>query len=243
MAAAMSLAAQGPADVKGNPVNHNAAETRVGPDTIYPDVTTNPGATNPDVTQANIGDNICNKNWKTTSIRPPASYTTKAEDQTAPRIRCHRPPDQDPTRSSEVRRSQMQTHTDNTRCYEEDHIVSLQNGGAPSDERNLYPEAYNTRGQEGQRRSARKDKVENFIHNGICLDIPNAKLQAGAKPTKSMTLEEGQRILAIDWYACYRSMVAKKDCVHAQLSDFREPDWLRQDVRPIPKEAGSCVAF
>ena len=35
---------------------------------------------------------------------------------------------------------------------------------------------------------------------------------SGPKPSKRLTLEEGQRILAIDWYYCYQSLAAGEDC-------------------------------
>src|SRR5689334_17278167 len=53
----------------------SANPTHAGPPDIYPDPTRTPGATNPDITQANIGTNICNPNWSTKTIRPPVSYT------------------------------------------------------------------------------------------------------------------------------------------------------------------------
>src|SRR5882672_749209 len=34
-----------------------------------------PGATNPNITPANINNNICKKGWSTKSIRPKTSYT------------------------------------------------------------------------------------------------------------------------------------------------------------------------
>src|SRR5437762_1182740 len=34
-----------------------------------------PGAKNPNITQANIKNNICKKGWSTKSIRPTTSYT------------------------------------------------------------------------------------------------------------------------------------------------------------------------
>jgi hypothetical protein len=36
---------------------------RLGPPEIYPDPTRTPGAANPQVTQRNIQDNICNRQW------------------------------------------------------------------------------------------------------------------------------------------------------------------------------------
>jgi hypothetical protein len=47
-----------------------------------------------------------------------------------------------------------------TGAYEEDHLISLEIGGAPSAEANLWPEPYN--GPEGARV---KDVVENKLHS------------------------------------------------------------------------------
>jgi hypothetical protein len=49
----------------------------IGPAEIYPDPVMTPGAANPDVTQGNIQDNICNRQWSTKLVRPPAEYTRK----------------------------------------------------------------------------------------------------------------------------------------------------------------------
>jgi hypothetical protein len=57
------------------------AGPRVGPSSLYPDPTLTPGATNPDITQATIAATICNPNWSTKTIRPPASYTNNLKQQ------------------------------------------------------------------------------------------------------------------------------------------------------------------
>jgi hypothetical protein len=57
-----------------------------------------------------------------------------------------------------------------------------------------------------------KDAVENYVHNGIRSDVPNAKWSSGPKPSKALTLQEGQNILKGDWFACYQKMKAGKDC-------------------------------
>lgn len=48
---------------------------RIGPADIYPDPVRTPGAANPQITQENIRGNICNRQWSTKLIRPPAGYT------------------------------------------------------------------------------------------------------------------------------------------------------------------------
>jgi len=138
------------------------ANVRVGPTWAYPDARRTPGFANPNITQANIGENICNPEWSTASIRPPLSYTTK------------------------LKRQQMQqwgipgTSAD----YEEDHFISLELGGSPTDPRNLWPEPY------GPKPGAReKDAVENYLHKQVC---------SGA-----MTLAQAQRAITTDWYKVY----------------------------------------
>jgi hypothetical protein len=51
--------------------------SRIGPAEIYSDSSMTPGAANPDVTQHNIQDTICSRQWSTKLIRPPSVYTSK----------------------------------------------------------------------------------------------------------------------------------------------------------------------
>jgi hypothetical protein len=50
-----------------------------------------------------------------------------------------------------------------TKDYEEDHLISLELGGHPTSEKNLWPEAYKPK--PGARE---KDRVENFLHDEVC---------------------------------------------------------------------------
>src|SRR5437660_7447025 len=59
----------------------SAQPHRAGPSYLYPDPATTPGVVNPDITQGNIGETICNPNWSTKSIRPPVSYTNHLKVQ------------------------------------------------------------------------------------------------------------------------------------------------------------------
>ena len=96
-------------------------------------------------------------------------------------------------------------------CYEEDHLISLENGGDPRDPRTLWPEPYNTK-VSGQTMGVRqKDAVENYIRNAICFNVPGHKSHATAAHA-SMTLKRGQEILATDWYACYVTVKSGQDC-------------------------------
>jgi hypothetical protein len=117
------------------------ASSHPGPETIYPNPNRTPGATNPDITQQNIGETICNPNWSTKMIRPPSSYTSRLKRQ--------------------------QIHDWNLadadgRDYEEDHFIPLELGGHPSDPKNLWPESYDEPG------ARQKDKVENQLHREVC---------------------------------------------------------------------------
>jgi hypothetical protein len=50
-------------------------QARVGPQDIYPNSSLTPGATDPDISQDNIQDTICNSQSSTRSIRPSVHYT------------------------------------------------------------------------------------------------------------------------------------------------------------------------
>ena len=47
-----------------------ATVARVGPSYLYPDPKLTPGLVNPDITQANIAQTICNPQWSTKTIGP-----------------------------------------------------------------------------------------------------------------------------------------------------------------------------
>jgi hypothetical protein len=156
---------------------------RVGPSYLYPDPTQTPGAVNPNITQANIHATICNSQWSTKSIRPPVSYTDdlKKKQLADPRYKDKTP-----------------GH------YEEDHLISLELGGHPMDPKNLWPEMWGTPDQPLTSKgpfpphlvgAKAKDAVENQLHKGIC---------AG-----TLTLQDAQHIIAIDWFKYYRDHVMK----------------------------------
>src|SRR5579863_5431628 len=66
---------QFPSAEKKSPATAESVPAHVGPPDIYPDPARTPGAVNPDITQENIRETICNPRWSTKSIRPDASYT------------------------------------------------------------------------------------------------------------------------------------------------------------------------
>ena len=128
-----------------HPPPSRSREPRIGPRDIYPDPIRTPGATNPDITQDDIQETICNPAWSTRSIRPPARYT------------------------NELKIEQLRRYGDSStdpRDYEEDHLIPLEVGGNPTDPKNLWPEPYQSSIPDGGARS--KDKVENYLHKQVC---------------------------------------------------------------------------
>jgi len=104
---------------------------------ILADPVRTPGVLNPDVTQANIRATICKHGW-TDTIRPPTSYTNALK---AKQMRLYREPGSLPD-------------------YQEDHLISLELGGDPTDPRNLWPEPYP--------RAADVDQIENQLNAEVC---------------------------------------------------------------------------
>lgn len=82
-----------------------------------PDPRCTPGALNPAVTQATIGQTICTSGW-TSTVRPPESVT-EAEKQAS---------------------LAAYGDTGPLSAYEYDHFIPLELGGAVNDPRNLWPE-------------------------------------------------------------------------------------------------------
>jgi hypothetical protein len=112
-----------------------------------PKPTLTPGVTNPAVTQANIRTTICTSGW-TAKVRPPESYTEA------------------------LKRNQIVAYgyaDKKLGDYEEDHLISLEIGGAPRDPKNLWPEPYSVKLADGRAVGARvKDLVENRLHDRVC---------------------------------------------------------------------------
>jgi hypothetical protein len=131
-----------------------------------------PGATNPAVTQASIGTTICVSGW-TATIRPLSSYTTA------------------------LKRTQIVAYgyaDANLADYEEDHLISLELGGAPRDPANLWPEPYTVSLPDGTPVGARvKDRLENTLKRLVC--------------ARSMTLAKAQALIRGDWIAAWRTYV------------------------------------
>ncbi|MBA3733741.1 MAG: hypothetical protein H0W90_00865 [Actinobacteria bacterium] len=108
-----------------------------------------PGVLNPDVTQATIDTTICVHGW-TKTIRPPTSYTNG------------------------LKQKQMREYRvgGSLSDYQEDHLISLELGGHPTDPRNLWPEPYP--------RASAVDTIENDLNSKVCsgsLTLESAQLK------------------------------------------------------------------
>ena len=121
---------------------------------LLPDATCTPGVASPNVTQANLSQTICVRGY-TKTVRPPVSYTDKLKAQ------------------------QMLAYgyTDSLHLHEEDHLISLELGGDPSDPKNLWPEPGLSPNP--------KDKVENALHAAVC--------------SGRISLKDAQDRIATDW--------------------------------------------
>jgi hypothetical protein len=115
----------------------------------HADVARTPGVLNPDVTQGNINSTICLHGW-TKTIRPPTSYTNA------------------------LKQKQMREYGigGSPSDYQEDHLISLELGGHPTDPRNLWPEPYP--------RASEVDSIENDLNARVCsgdLSLESAQLR------------------------------------------------------------------
>ena len=127
-----------------------------------------PGALNPAVTQATIGSTICVSGW-TATIRPSESFT-------------------DALKVKQI--GQYGYGDTSTSDYEEDHLISLELGGAPADARNLWPEPYTDSLSDGRPTGARtKDTFETKLKTEVC---------AG-----TITLAQGQADIGDHWVHAY----------------------------------------
>jgi hypothetical protein len=192
-----------------------AQHSRIGPANIYPNPARTPGAANPQVTQGNIQDNICNPQWSTKLIRPPSEYTSRLKRKQLREYRdtVHQMRAELINSSAgKVDTTRCVAHSDNTACYEEDHLIPLEDGGDPTDPRNLWPEPYNTHVGGTIMGARQKDVVEAFVHDEICHVIPDSKKSSYIPTTTSVTLRRGQEILLGDWYACYESIKKGEPC-------------------------------
>ncbi|HEY3921973.1 MAG TPA: hypothetical protein VGL76_07645 [Gaiellaceae bacterium] len=104
---------------------------------VLADPVRTPGVLNPAVTQATIRSTICVHGW-TATVRPPTSYTNGLKQQQMPEY----------------------GETGSLSAFQEDHLISLELGGSPTDPRNLWPEPYP--------RAGNVDKIENELNSKVC---------------------------------------------------------------------------
>ena len=104
---------------------------------VVADPVRTPGVLNADVTQATVASTICSRGW-TRTIRPPVEYTNA------------------------LKRKQMREYGERgpPSAYQEDHLISLELGGDPTDPRNLWPEPYPRAGE--------VDQIENELNAEVC---------------------------------------------------------------------------
>jgi hypothetical protein len=107
-----------------------------------------PGVLNPDVRQETIAGTICVRGW-TRTVRPPTEYTSDLK----------------------LRQLREYGFAGGPGDYQEDHLISLELGGHPTDPRNLWPEP--------RPRAEHVDRIENELNRLVC---------SGA-----ITLAEGQQ--------------------------------------------------
>jgi hypothetical protein len=123
--------------------NAHAREVRVRASWIR-----TPGVANPDVRQETIGQTICVRGW-THTVRPQTEYTNNLKARQMREYRLGGTPAD----------------------YQEDHLISLELGGHPTDPRNLWPEP--------RPHAEEVDRIENELNRKIC--------------SGEITLDEGRR--------------------------------------------------
>ncbi len=134
---------------------------------VVPDPSVTPGATNPVVTQGNIASTICVSGW-TAKIRPSAHYT-------------------DALKRKQLAAGPYAASVD-PRSVEEDHLISLEIGGNPTDPKNLWPEPW-----DGSQGAHAKDGLENALKKLVC--------------SGRLSLDAAQTTIRTDWIAAYRKYV------------------------------------
>lgn len=138
---------------------------------VLPNPAITPGVINPAITQNNIKTTICVSGW-TKTVRPVNKYTTALKKQ---QIEQYGFTDKDLTH------------------YEEDHLISLEIGGHPSDPKNLWPQHYAATCGAKQ-----KDRLENELHRRVC--------------SGKMTLQDAQKAISKDWVDAFKLYIDGGGC-------------------------------
>ena len=125
------------------------SQRRHGPARFAADPYRTPGVLNPEVTQATIVSTICVRGW-TKTVRPSTEYTNALKLKQLRAYGFAGPPS----------------------AFQEDHLISLELGGHPTDPRNLWPEPYP--------RASAVDRIENELNADVCagrLSLADAQLK------------------------------------------------------------------
>jgi len=155
------------------------ATTYTPKDWVLPNKAITPGLLNNDVNQNNIKDNICKTGW-TTTIRPTVTYTNKFKlDQL----------------KGDYKYLTANFSTDASK-YEEDHLISLQLGGNPSDPKNLWPQPY------AGNNARKKDVVETKLKKMVC--------------SGTLKLADAQKMIATDWAGAYKKYALKDTEINSE---------------------------
>lgn len=154
-------------------IGYNSLAAQSSQDWVLQDKKATPGVLNKDVTQANIATTVCKSGW-TATIRPTVTYTNKLKiDQL----------------KTTYKGLTLTFGTDPSK-YEEDHLISLQLGGNPSDPKNLWPEPYAGIG------ARKKDVVETALKRLVCAN--------------QLKLADAQKAI-LDWPSAYKKYVTSAD--------------------------------
>lgn len=109
-----------------------------------PDPNLTPGATDPEVSAANVKESICKVThftW-TEGHMPPASFLENIEKE---QLKAYRYEDS------------------NLKHYQMDHLIPLSLGGNPTDPKNIWPQVLVTKWS-----ARRKDYLEEVMHDKVC---------------------------------------------------------------------------
>ena len=151
------------------PTAEGTASARAVLRTGLPNHVLTPGLFNPAVTQVTIHKTICVSGW-TATIRPPSSYTTALK----------------------IRQLAIYGFSDRRLAdYEEDHLISLELGGAPRSAKNLWPEPHHIRIGGLDLGSFTKDALETHLKSLVW---------AG-----KLTLAKARTEIATNWVAYWKA--------------------------------------
>jgi hypothetical protein len=151
-----------------------AASKKLSSDWLLPTKKVTPGSINKDVTQENIKDNICKSGW-TATIRPTTTYTNKLKI----------------AQLSGDYKKYVTAFGEDLSLYEEDHLISLQLGGNPTDPKNLWPEPYAGNG------ARKKDVIETKLKKLVC--------------SGDVKLADAQKAIATNWVLAYNKYITPSD--------------------------------